>query len=189
MIASDYASMYSHERCRHRTPAGRQCSAVVTDQRYPYCHRHVPLQPSDSEDLSGPLTEHACQFLNAQGINYSLSALYHLLASGKISPRRAGTLAYISSLLLHSLTAIDTDRHPNAGAEDPNEKPASVYQSEAQWALATLTPPIVPRPTDSRLQSNPVPATQQTPVPVESQENITMHHLDHAPCTAASSLC
>jgi hypothetical protein len=189
MIASDYASMYSHERCRHRTPAGRQCSAVVTDQRYPYCHRHVPLQPNDSEDLSAPLTEHACQFLNAQGINYSLSALYHLLASGKISPRRAGTLAYISSLLLHSLTAIDTDRHPNAGAEDPNEKPASVYQSEAQWALAAFTPPIVPRPTDSRLQSNPVPATQQTPVPVESQENITMHHLDHAPCTAASSLC
>jgi hypothetical protein len=126
MIASDYASMYSHERCRHRTPAGRQCSAVVTDQRYPYCHRHVPLQPNDSEDLSAPLTEHACQFLNAQGINYSLSALYHLLASGKISPRRAGTLAYISSLLLHSLGAIDTDQHPTAGAEDPAEKPAPV---------------------------------------------------------------
>jgi hypothetical protein len=54
------------------------------------------------------LTEKACRFQNAQGINYSLGALYTLLAQGRISPRRASVLAYISNLLLRTLPAIDT---------------------------------------------------------------------------------
>jgi hypothetical protein len=61
------------------------------------------------------LTERAFRFQNAQGINHSLGALYTLCAQGRISPRRASTLAYISSLLLRSLTAIDTDLYPKAG--------------------------------------------------------------------------
>ena len=47
--------------------------------------------------------------------NHSLGALYTLCAQGRISPRRASTLAYISSPLLRSLTAIDTDLYPKAG--------------------------------------------------------------------------
>jgi hypothetical protein len=61
------------------------------------------------------LTERACRFQNAQGINHSLGALYTLAAQGRISPRRASVLAYISSLLLRSLTAIDNDLYPKAG--------------------------------------------------------------------------
>jgi hypothetical protein len=38
-----------------------------------------------------------------------------LCAQGRISPRRASRLAYISSLLLRSLTAIDNDPYPKAG--------------------------------------------------------------------------
>ncbi len=68
------------------------------------------MQFSDSADFAEPLTKSTCHFLNAQGINYSLSSLYDLLASGRISPRRASTMAYISSLLLRSLPAIDNDR-------------------------------------------------------------------------------
>jgi hypothetical protein len=61
------------------------------------------------------LTQKACRFQNAQGINHSLGALYTLAAQGRISPRRASVLAYISSLLLRSLHAIDTDLYPKAG--------------------------------------------------------------------------
>jgi len=61
------------------------------------------------------LTQNACRFQNAQGVNHSLGALYTLLAQGRVSPRRASALAYISSLLLRTLPAIDADLYPHAG--------------------------------------------------------------------------
>lgn len=106
---------FAPERCQHRTPSGRQCRSVVTDPDSSFCARHAGSEPDDSEDFSAALTEKACRFQNAQGINRSLGALYTLCAQGRISPRRASTLAYISSLLLRSLTAIDNDLYPKAG--------------------------------------------------------------------------
>jgi hypothetical protein len=103
------------ERCQYRTPTGRQCCSSVIDPDSSFCARHASSEPDNSEDFSVALTERACRFQNAQGINHSLGALYTLCAQGRISPRRASTLAYISSLLLRSLTAIDTDLYPKAG--------------------------------------------------------------------------
>jgi hypothetical protein len=87
----------------------------VVDPDGSFCARHAASEPDDSQDFSAALTEKACRFQNAQGINHSLGALYTLCAQGRISPRRASTLAYISSLLLRSLSAIDTDPYPKAG--------------------------------------------------------------------------
>jgi hypothetical protein len=115
MTLKSSSSGLTPERCQYRTATGRQCCSVAVDPDSSFCARHAALEPSDSEDFSGALTERACRFQNAQGINHSLGALYTLCAQGRISPRRAGTLAYISSLLLRSLTAIDTDLYPKAG--------------------------------------------------------------------------
>jgi hypothetical protein len=106
---------FTPERCQHRTSTGRQCRSVVAEPGDSFCARHAASEPSDSEDFSAALTDKACRFQNAQGINHALGALYTLCAQGRISPRRASTLAYISSLLLRSLTAIDTDLYPKAG--------------------------------------------------------------------------
>jgi hypothetical protein len=57
----------------------------------------------------------------AQGINYSLSNLYELLAKNHISPRRAAVLAYINSRLLRTLPQIDADNA--AGIKDPTKLP------------------------------------------------------------------
>jgi hypothetical protein len=115
MIQKPPSSDFTPERCQHRTSTGRQCRSVVADPGDSFCARHAASEPDDSEDFSLNLTEKACRFQNAQGINNSLGALYTLCAQGRISPRRASTLAYISSLLLRSLAAIDTDRYPKAG--------------------------------------------------------------------------
>lgn len=112
-------SILAHERCQYRTPTGRQCTRRVHDFEAAYCPKHATSQLNDYDDIAPALTENASKFLNAQGINYSLAALYKLLASGRISPRRASTLAYISSLLLRSLNAIDNDPYPNAGKDKP----------------------------------------------------------------------
>ena len=66
-----------------------------------------PSKPPDSRNFSALLTENASDFQDPQGINHSLAALYKLLASGQISPRRATGLAYIASLLLRTIPAID----------------------------------------------------------------------------------
>ena len=115
MIQNPASLDFTPERCQHRTSTGRQCRSVVAEPGDTFCARHVASEPSDSEDFSAALTDKACRFQNAQGINHSLGALYTLCAQGRISPRRASTLAYISSLLLRSLTAIDTDLYPKAG--------------------------------------------------------------------------
>ena len=115
MTQKSPSSGFIPERCQYRTPTGRQCCSPVVDPDSSFCARHAASEPDDSEDFSVALTERACRFQNAQGINHSLGALYTLCAQGRISPRRASTLAYISSLLLRSLTAIDTDLYPKAG--------------------------------------------------------------------------
>jgi hypothetical protein len=108
------SSDFTPERCQHRTRTGRQCRSRVADANSSFCAVHAASEPGDSEDFVVTLTERA-RFQNAQGINYSLGALYTLLAQGRISPRRASVLAYISNLLIRSLTAIDNDRYPKAG--------------------------------------------------------------------------
>jgi hypothetical protein len=60
--------------------------------------------------------------------------LYKLLAQGRISPRQAAVLAYIGSLVLRSLKAVDYDldrfdeesEDISAGSDDePGEEPAN----------------------------------------------------------------
>ena len=132
MTQKSPSSTFSLERCQYRTATGRQCCSPVLDPDSSFCARHASSEPDDSEDFSVPLTQKACSFQNAQGINHSLGALYTLCAQGRISPRRASTLAYISSLLLRSLTAIDTDLYPKAGRPgfDLHGKPVPPHNIE-----------------------------------------------------------
>jgi hypothetical protein len=131
------SSNFTPERCQHRTRTGRQCRSSVAHPGSAFCNAHASSEPSDSQDFVATLTKHACSFQNAQGINHSLGTLYRLLAQGRISPRRASVLAYISNLLLRSLTAIDNDRHPNAGRPGHNSpKPVSSAANSAQDDLA-----------------------------------------------------
>src|ERR1700692_3015182 len=96
----------THERCQYRTPKGRQCASRILDHESNFCPRHSASQPRDSRNLSAVLPENASNFHDPQGIHHSLAALYKLLASGQISPRRATGLAYIASLLLRTLPGI-----------------------------------------------------------------------------------
>ena len=115
MTRKSPSSDFIPERCQHRTRTGRQCRSLVADANSSFCAAHAASELGDSEDFVVALTERACRFQNAQGINYSLAALYTLLAQGRISPRRASVLAHISSLVIRSLTAIDNDPYPKAG--------------------------------------------------------------------------
>ena len=133
MTLKSPSSDLPHERCQYRTSTGRQCCSVAVDPDSSFCSRHAASEPRDSEDFSLALTQKACRFQNAQGINHSLGALYTLLAQGRISPRRASTLAYMSSLLLRTLPAIDNDLYPKAGRPgfSPSGEPIAQEEVDA----------------------------------------------------------
>jgi hypothetical protein len=103
-----------------------------------FCARHAASAPGDSEDLSAILTYKTYGFQNSHSINRSLGALYKLCAQGRISPRRASTLAYISSLLLRSLTAIDNDQQPFAGVPGYTPDGERIPEPDMQAAEAAI---------------------------------------------------
>ena len=97
-------------RCRFYTPSGRQCRLFASDQNSLLCSHHLAIEKQkDTSNVYAPLIRNSQGLQTAQGINYSLSNLYELLAKNHISPRRAAVLAYINSLLLRTLPQIDAD--------------------------------------------------------------------------------
>jgi hypothetical protein len=112
-------------RCQHLTPAGRQCRLLASNARSGLCaQHHAEYCQSTSADLSGPPDERSGRFRSAQGINSLLVDLYCLLAENRVTPRRAAVMAYICSLLLRTLPAMDagqaariSDAQPAAGNE------------------------------------------------------------------------
>jgi hypothetical protein len=109
------SSTYNATRCRHRTANGR-CRMPAVDSATNLCFDHArkALQARQDSDFARYLTRDSAGFQTAQGINHSLADLYTLLAHGHISPRRGSVLAYVASLLLRSLPAIDKDPSPDS---------------------------------------------------------------------------
>ena len=108
-------------RCQHQFENGTRCRLSVLSTNSAFCPRHARLgqnQPVE-EDFRAKLLKGSQDFQTAQGINFALGNLYDLVAQNRISTRRAAVLAYISSLLLRSLPAIDTDRTKNIN--DPSQ--------------------------------------------------------------------
>jgi hypothetical protein len=98
-------------RCRHHTARGRQCRLRALDTHSGYCFRHAKPRPvqSDSDDLSTELLGQLSEFESASEINKFLAKLLVLVTKGRVSPRRASVLAYITNQLLHSHRAIDRE--------------------------------------------------------------------------------
>jgi hypothetical protein len=65
--------------------------------------------PSDFEDLSADLLPQPSEFDAALSINQYLSRLLVLVTKGRVTPRRAAVMAYITNQLLHSQRAIERE--------------------------------------------------------------------------------
>ena len=102
-------------RCPYLYPNGKRCSLPGFPAHSGLCLRHsqanvpttipVPVY-NDSEDLSADLLSELSEFEYANDINKFLAKLLVLVTKGRVSPRRASVLAYITNQLLHSHRAI-----------------------------------------------------------------------------------
>jgi hypothetical protein len=107
------SSSSNGSRCRHFTVNGRQCRLRVLDTRSGLCFRHASPSPaqSDSEDLSPELLPQLSEFESAADVKQFLARLLVLVTKGRVTPRRASVLAYITNQLLHSHSAFYRELH------------------------------------------------------------------------------
>ena len=107
-------------RCHYRYPNGRRCTLPGLSARSGLCLRHynrqvaagLPLVPSfnDADDLSEDLLPELSQSSSLVDLRKFLSRLLVLVTQGRVSPRRASVLSYITYQLVHS--AVPSKKRP-----------------------------------------------------------------------------
>jgi hypothetical protein len=144
-------------RCSHLTAAGRRCRQLSADRQPGLCHHHRAVQKQkEAHDHSHALLSRSQGFQTAQGLNFALGNLYKLLAANRISARRAAVLAYINSLQLRTLPAIDADN--DAGITDPTvPKPQEASDPDEE---AILEPTAESEPEAETSQAEPTIAAK-----------------------------
>jgi hypothetical protein len=97
-------------RCQHRSLKGR-CRQLASGPAGTLCFDHARSEQQAKNDftLLAPLVRQAEDFQSAEAVNETLGALHNLLAEGRISPRRAAVIAYIDSLILRTLPAMQRE--------------------------------------------------------------------------------
>jgi hypothetical protein len=150
--ASSSTNAEATTRCQHLSPSGRRCRHARKDSRSRFCAPHDLLeqQRHDGDRADAILGEpDPGHFDTAAGINRALTGLYVLLAEDKISPRRAAVLAYISSLQLRTLPAIEYEVERDAPVPQivfdlPEPSSASTpppkHEASADRAAAPMQP-------------------------------------------------
>jgi hypothetical protein len=108
-------------RCQYRFSNGKRCSLPGLESQSGLCSRHFhpvpasfPPSPSDFTDLSADLLPELSEFSSGADIRQFLARLLIQVTKGRVSPRRAAVLAYITNQLLHSHRAIqkESDNEP-----------------------------------------------------------------------------
>jgi hypothetical protein len=96
---------------------------------------------SDFTDLSAELLPELSEFTAGTDIRQFLARLLTLVAKGRISPRRASVLAFISSQLLHSHRAITLETKP---AEEETRIIIDMPRPDRDWPEPEAAPPTPP---------------------------------------------
>jgi hypothetical protein len=97
--------------CRYTDTKGRRCNMLPADDHSSLCPHHIrqaaKRQRREQEAAANELLDGIEDFANADSINLFLGNLVKQLARKRIGRRDAVALAYVSQLLLNSLTALD----------------------------------------------------------------------------------
>jgi hypothetical protein len=169
MKSANTSAIIDLDRCQHRTPSGRRCKLPIEGPGKVFCYTHIQaLMKADALNLKNALLTNHEGFQTAQGINFALTNLYKLLAGGYLSPRRAAVLAFINSLQLRTLPAIDADQE--AGIIDPTapeeleSTPADAPAASAtSAATSAATSTAAPAAASLPCKGSPSKGTAQTP--------------------------
>jgi|SRR5689334_19241168 hypothetical protein len=105
-------------RCLHRFANGKRCRQSASESHAGLCEHHFrlsnpviafPSSPSDSTDLSADLLPEPTDFSYGEDVQKFLARLVFQVTKGRVSPRRATALGFLTNQLLHSHRAIDKE--------------------------------------------------------------------------------
>ena len=103
-------------RCQYRFSNGKRCQLPGLESQSGFCSRHFrplglsfPSCPNDFEDLSADLLPELNEFSSGEDVQKFLARLVVQVTKGRVSPRRAAVLGYLTNQLLHSHRAIDKE--------------------------------------------------------------------------------
>ena len=108
-------------RCQHRYSNGKRCRLSSSESQLGLCSHHFRLSaagasgrqsPSDSLDLSADLLPELSGSGVRADLRQFLTRLLVLVTQGRVTPRRASVLAYITNQLLHSHRASTSKTRP-----------------------------------------------------------------------------
>jgi hypothetical protein len=112
LVPAPFVTDREPSRCHHRFPNGKRCRLPGADSQLGLCLRHFTLSAAadlsrkhahdDSEDFSVELLGSPSELASAIEVKTFLSRLLLLVTSGRISPRRAAVLVYITNQLRFS---------------------------------------------------------------------------------------
>ena len=125
-ISPQLATLLSRSSCVHRHPSGKRCRFPVLEDSV-FCAHHsqpqyAPPQVADI-DLSSHFGPDPLNFKSACEVNDFLCAIARLMIENRISARRASVLAYIASLELRTLPAIEHE----LGVDEYEEVPRLIF--------------------------------------------------------------
>ncbi len=97
-------------RCLYRCANGKRCRLTGSQPHFGLCPHHFSLTKptaslelhNDAEDLSADLLPQLSELSLSIDLRQFLARLLTLVTKGRVSPRRASVLAYITNQLLHS---------------------------------------------------------------------------------------
>src|SRR5258708_34414140 len=134
-------------RCQHLFPNGKRCRKFAPASRLGLCITHfeasaaigaaLQQDQSDFTDLSADLLPELSEFSAGTDIRQFLGRLLTLVTKGRISPRRASVLAYITNQLLHSHRAIFLETTP---ADDHPQVSFYIPRPHRDWPHPHPTP-------------------------------------------------
>jgi hypothetical protein len=97
-------------RCVYRFANGKRCRLTGSQPHFGLCPHHFSLTKptaslelyNDADDLTADLLPQLSELSPSIDLRQFLARLLTLVTKGRISPRRASVLAYITNQLLHS---------------------------------------------------------------------------------------
>ena len=122
-------------RCQHHSKAGRRCLDPVSASHPELCTYHARRQhaadvsngqsahspenrpPKDTEAVAAELLKGVEDLQSPATVNLFLGNLLRQVAHNRVSRRNAVALAYISQLLLHSISVMQRAARDAQGAE------------------------------------------------------------------------
>jgi hypothetical protein len=106
----------SRTTCHHLYPSGKRCRFPVMPANL-FCAQHLDsgFGAAPDVDISRHFGPDSLNFKSACEVNDFLCALAKLMIENRVSARRASVLAYIASLQLRTLPAIDHELNGGDG--------------------------------------------------------------------------